>query len=223
MTISSYADISTKKTQLLRKALTGGVHVAPLSSAAPTLASLFDATTGHLCALPAGFNDLGYLDTAGAKFARSVKTSDIMSWGSNDPTRTDITEDTVTCVFVPQETNLHTIALFYGVDESTIATTPTVNGAFEIQRPQLPDSTYRRVIAIGADEDSDGETIIARFLPKAKVTSYADQSLANGADPVTYGVTVQAFKDDTLGFSEAVFFGGPGWLAKLVSAGFTAG
>lgn len=221
--MSSYSDISSKQDALLRKALNGGVHVAAYSTSAPTLATLFDSTTGDIKTLPAGFADLGWLTTDGAKVSRSVKTSDIMSWGSLAPTRTDITQDEVTCAFTPQETNLQTIALFYGVEPSTISTTPAANGAIEIARPAIPDDVYRRVLVIGADEDSDGESIIARFLPRAKVTSYSDQVFASGDAPIEYGVTVTGYLDDTLGFSECAFFGGAGWLAKLTAAGFTAG
>lgn len=221
--MSGYSAISTKKDALLRKALTGGVHVAASTVTAPTLSTLFDAVTGDISPLPVGFHDLGYLGTDGAKFARSVKTSDVMSWGSAQPTRTDITTDDVTVAFTPQESNLHTIAMFYGVDESTISTTPAANGAIVIDKPVLPQETYRRVLVIGADEDASGETIIARFLPRAKVTAYADQVFQNQANPIEYGMTVTGYLDDTLGFAECVFFGGAGWLAGLVAAGFTAG
>lgn len=223
MTTTKYADIAVQQDALLRKALTGGIHVADVGATAPTLATTFNSVTGALCGIPAGFADIGYLDATGAKFARTVKTSEITSWQSTNPTRVDVTSDEVTCVFVPQETNLQTIAMFYGVEASTILTTPTANGAMVIEKPLIPDEIYRRVMVFGVDEDNSGETIIVRFLPNAKITAYADQSFANGADPIEYGVTVTAFVDDALGYSEAVFFGGAGWLAKLTAMGFTAG
>lgn len=223
MTTTKYADIELQQDALLRKALNGGIHVADVGATAPTLATTFNSVTGALCGIPAGFADIGYLDATGAKFARTVKTAEITSWQTTNPTRVDVTSDEVTCTFVPQETNLQTVAMFYGIEASTITTTPTANGAFTIQKPLIPDEIYRRVMVFGVDEDNDGETIIIRFLPRAKITSYTDQTFANDANPIEYGVTVTAFVDETLGFSEEVFFGGAGWLAKLTAMGFTAG
>lgn len=223
MTAVKYAGVQAKKDALLRKPLNGGVHLAPFSATAPTLTTLFDTTSGDLNALPTGFYDLGYLTTDGAKFARSIKTSEAQSWGANSPTREDITSDEVTVEFTCQETNLHTVALWNGVDPSVISTTPTTNGAVSIPKPAIPAKALYRALVIGVDEDSDGETVIARFCPKVTVTAYADQSFQNGDTPLEYGFTITAVYDDTLAYSECAFFGGAGWLAKLTTMGFTLG
>lgn len=217
-----YAGIKHKQDALLRKALDGGVHLAPTTATALTLSTMF-AVNGGLAALPAGWFDLGYIKSDGAKFSRSVKTSDISSWGSVTTTRSDITSDDVTCTFTAQETNIHTIGLFTGVAESAIATTPSANGAIEIDKPAVPISRFYRAVVFGIDEDTDGETVIARFMPRVKITAYADQVFADQDATIEYGVTLSAYIDDTLGYSEAAFFGGAGWLAKLTAMGFTAG
>lgn len=217
-----YAGIKHKQDALIRKSLDGGLHLAPYACSALTLATLF-ATDGGLGALPTGYNDVGYLTSDGAKFSRSVKTSEVTSWGSVNPTRVDITSDEVTCAVTMQETNIHSIALVSGVAEASISTTVSANGAIEIDKPALPAGLYYRAVVFGVDSDSDGETVIARFMPRAKITDYADQTFSDGDDPLTYGVTFTAFFDDVLGYSEAAFFGGAGWLAKLTAMGFTAG
>lgn len=217
-----YAGIRHKQDGLLRKSLDGGVSLAPYSATALTVATLF-ATDGNLLALPTGYNDLGFLTADGVKFTRTVKTSEVASWGSVNPTRVDITSDEVSCQFVCQETNIHTIALAAGVLESTITTTPSATGAIEIDKPALPAGLYYRLAVFGIDSDSGGETAIVRFMPRAKITDYADSTFADGDDPLTRGFTFTAFFDDTLGYSEAAFFGGAAWLANLTAAGFTLG
>lgn len=217
-----YTALASQQDALLRKSLNGGVQIADPTCAALTLDTLF-ATNGDVLALPTGWGDLGWISSDGAKFSRSAKTSDITPWGSASPARSDVTTDTVTAAFTPLETNARTIAFFNGVALATIATTPDASGAIELDRPALPPSRYWRLAAFGVDEDNDGETIIVRFLPKAKITDYGDQTLSNGDDPLDYPVTVTAYVDDVLGYSEAVFYGGAGWLAKLTAMGFTAG
>lgn len=223
MTDVTYASIKHHQDALLRKSLDGGVHIGPSSTVAPTNATLFDPTTGSLLALPTGFADMGYIDAAGATFSRKVTATDISGWQSVTPLRTDITQDEVTLKFSCLETNAQTIALMASVQASAITTTPGVGGSIEIDKPAIPQVNYHRVIAFGVDQAGAGDIIYARFLPRALVTDYDDMVLANGSDPIAYGFTMTAYLDDTLGYSEAVFYGGTGWLALLTAAGFTAG
>lgn len=206
---------------LIRKAVNGSVFRAPVSAATINQTNLFDATTGDLkpTGLPTGFEDLGLTTDAGAQFGRSVTTSDVTSWQSVTPSRSDVTADTTTLQVACQETKLATIGLYVGVDETTLS--PGVNGVIRIDKPETPVARYYRVLSVAVDETDDGEIVIARYLPNAKVTAFDNQSFAKGDDAVLWPVTLTGYKDDTLGFSESWMFGGAGWKARLVAMGFT--
>lgn len=213
-----YAALQTKKSELIRKGLEGGVCLAPISAAAITATTLFAPTTGELQALPTGYKELGWLSTDGAQFSRSVDSSDLNSWGASEPTRSDVTADTTTLQVTAQETNALTLGLFIGVDPTEIE--PAANGAVEIRKAATPTASHWRVLSIAMDRGDGGEIYLARFLPRAKVTDFADQSYNNGDDGITYGVTFTGFRDATFGTSESYLFGGPGWLALLDDMGF---
>lgn len=223
MTVYSYSQVRTKKDALIRKSLDGGVHMAPMSATAPTLATAFDATTGGLKVLPTGFYDLGYLTADGVKVSRSITSTKINSWQSLASTRVDITADDETIKFVCQQTSIHTIAMFYNALESSIATTPHINGAIEIDKPKTPLQVYYRCIVIGVDGSGATEIDIVRFFPRVTVASLTDQGFSNGSDALDYGFELETTMTDVLGFSAATYFGGQGWLAGLAAAGFTAG
>jgi hypothetical protein len=207
---SGSAAISFRKNELIRKGLSGGVFIAPYTSAAITKTNLFDAVTGAITGpLPAGYRDLGYLSAAGAMFARTTKVTDTISWQSVTPTRTDVTADTTTLKIVPQETNVSTLALFLGVDPASIAV--GVNGAIEVDR----------VLAISVDTVTPGEIVYARFLPRAMVTAWDSQDMANGANPVEFGLTITSYVDSVLGYPEAYLIGGEGHISLLADEGFS--
>lgn len=213
------AGISFRRNELIRKGLTGGVFIAPYTSAAITKTNLFDAATGALTnPLPTGYRDLGFLSAAGASFARTAKATDIASWQSNSPTRTDVTSDVTTLTIAPQETNQSTLALFLGVDPTTI--TPGTNGATEVDRPAISIPRYWRVLVLAVDTGDFGEIVYARFMPRALVTAFAAQNLANESNPIEFGVTVSSYLDSVLGYPESYMIGGEGWPALQVDAGF---
>jgi hypothetical protein len=217
---SGSAAISFRKNELIRKGLSGGVFIAPYTSAAITKTNLFDAVTGAITGpLPAGYRDLGYLSAAGAMFARTTKVTDTLSWQSVTPTRTDVTADTTTLKIVPQETNVSTLALFLGVDPASIAV--GVNGAIEVDRPLTPIPRYWRVLAISVDTVTAGEIVYARFLPRAMVTAWDSQDMANGANPVEFGLTITSYVDSVLGYPEAYLIGGEGHISLLADEGFS--
>ena len=219
----SYDALKNKQAELIRKALDGSVFVAP--DTATAIANLTTYTAGppaviSLTTLPADYDDLGYLTSDGAAFARDVSTSEVTSWGSVTPTRTDVTGDSTSLTVVAQETKLLTIGMATGADLSAI--TPAANtGEVSIAKPARPKSKHYRVLSLAVDEGSGGEIYIARFLPRAKVSSYAEQSFGGGDEPITWGVTLIGEVDDDLGYSERWLFGGAGWNAQLADMGFT--
>lgn len=173
-----------------------------------------------LAPLPVGMDDLGWLTNDGAQFSRDVSASEVTSWGSVTPTRTDITSDSTTLTVTAQETKLLTIGMATGADLSAI--TPDVDtGEVSIAKPSRPKSKHYRALSLAVDQGDAGEIYIARFLPRAKVSGYAEQSFGGGDDPVTWGVTMVGEEDSTLGYSERWIFAGAGWNALLVDMGFT--
>lgn len=220
--MASYDALKNKQTELIRKALDGSVFVAPIAS--DPIAALTTYVAGppvviDLTPLPSGYDDAGWLSSDGAQFARDVANSEVTSWGSVSPTRTDITSDTSTLSFTAQETKLLTIGLATGADLSAI--TPAANtGEVSIAKPARPQSRHYRALSLAVDQGDGGEIYIARFLPRAKVTSYAEQAFGGGDDPITWGVTLTGEEDSALGYSERWIFGGAGWNALLTDMGF---
>ena len=219
----SYDALKNKQTELIRKALDGSVFLAPVT------ADPIDALTEQtgvdpdfvigLAALPTDWDDLGWLTSDGAQFSRDVSSSDVTSWGSVTPTRTDVVSDTSTLTVVCQETKLLTIGLATGADLTAI--TPDVDtGEVRIAKPSRPASKHYRALSVAVDQGDAGEIYIARFLPRAKVSGYAEQSFGGGDDPVTWGVTLTGEEDSDLGYSEEWLFGGAGWNAILTEMGF---
>ena len=175
----------------------------------------------NLRPLPAGWDDLGWLSNDGAAFSRDVSTSDVQSWGSVTPTRSDVTSDTSTLAVTAQETKLLTIGLATGADLAAV-TPDAQTGEVRIEKPTRPSSRHYRALSVAVDLGDAGEIYIARFFPRAKVTNYAEQAFGGGDDPISWGVTLTGEEDSSLGFSESWLFGGPGWNALLDDMGFTA-
>lgn len=224
--MANYEDLKNKQTELIRKALDGSVFLTDDLAAATAVATLtIDSVatpgTPELAPLPVGYDDLGWLTNEGAQFSRDVATSEVTSFGSVSPTRTDVTSDSTTMSVTAQETKLLTIGLFTGADLSAL-TTDATTGELSIAKPSRPKSRHYRVLSLAVDQGDGGEIYIARFLPRAKVTGYSEQAFGGGDDPITWGVTFTGEEDSDLGFSERWFFGGPGWKALLADMGFGA-
>jgi hypothetical protein len=221
--VAGYEDLKNKQTELIRKALEGSVFIAPIT--APAITTLTTYTAGppvviDLTPLPTGWDDLGWLSGDGAGFSRDVSTSDVTSWGSVSPTRSDVTADTSTLTVTAQETKLLTIGLATGADLAAV--TPDANtGEVRVEKPVRPASKHYRALSVAVDLGDAGEIYVARFLPRAKVTNFAEQNFGAGDDPISWGVTLTAEEDSTLGYSESWLFGGPGWNALLEDMGFT--
>jgi hypothetical protein len=226
----SYDDIKSLQQELIRKAQGGSVFIAPIT------ADVIDddpftytaAVTGppavpediQLTALPTGYEDLGYLNDDGASFENETSQSDVSSWQSISPTRTDLLTDTDTRQVVAQETKLLTIGLYTGLDLSaTEANADT--GTFRVNKPTRPSDRYYRCFAVSVDGEGSDEILIARFMPRVKVTGKVGQRFGKGDDPISWGVTLTGFNDTTLGYATSYIFGGKGWKAKLAAMGIT--
>lgn len=220
----AYDALKNKQNELIRKALDGSVFLAPVSAdpiADLTQDSVATPGTPELLALPVDWDDLGFLTSDGASFARDVSASEVTSWGSVTPTRTDVVTDTSTLTVTAQETKLLTIGLATGADLAAVVA-DAVTGEVSIAKPSRPKSKHYRVLSLAVDEGDGGEIYIARFMPRAKVSSYAEQSFGGGDDPITWGVTLTGETDSDLGYSERWIFGGAGWKALLADMGITS-
>lgn len=228
--MGDYDALKNKQTELIRKALDGSVFLNPLLDGTTAIDTLTDYTPPvvgppavpaiiDLAPLPAGYEDLGWLDPSGAQFSRDVATSEVTSWGSVSPTRTDVTSDTTTLSVTAQETKLLTIGLVTGADMTNVKAA-FQTGEVSIVKPSRAKARTYRALSLAVDQGDGGEIYLGRFLPRAKVTGYAEQAFGAGDDPINWGVTLTGEEDSALGYSERWFFGGPGWLALLDEMGF---
>lgn len=214
-----YSALETKKTELIRKARDGSVFIAPTSSSA--LTALTTGSGAALVTLPTGYVDIGWISQDGAAFTRTTEVSEVNSFGSVEPTRSDTTRDTITLTVTAQETRLETLGLYTGADIAAIESAATT-GEVQIAKPSRPGFKYYRLLGLFVDDGDDGEIYIARFMPRAKVTEVGEQVFTDGDDPISYPITFQGYEDSTLGYSHKWFFGGPGWKALLTDMGIPA-
>lgn len=218
----TYDDLQSKKSDLIRKALDGSCFAAGQNA---TPIERLTGPTGELLALPTGtgvnaWGDVGYLTSDGMQQSRESSQSEVTSFGRQTPTRTDITADVTTVTISAQETNLRTIGMATGFDMATVR--PLQGGEVVLRKPARPSPRIYRILNLAVDLNDAGEIYIARFYPRAKVTSFGEQPFGGGDDPILWPVTLTAEMDDDLGFSEAWHFGGPGWRAILDDMGFPA-
>jgi hypothetical protein len=217
--MATFADLQNVQTELIRKAKSGSAFLAPITG--DPIDEDFVGPGGVLATLPTAYEDLGWLSNDGMGFSRDVSTSDVTSFGSVSPTRSDVVSDTSTVTVTCQETKLLTIGLATGIDTAAIKT-PSATGAVMVRKPIAPVSRFYRLFCIAKDDGDAGDIYIARFFPRAKVTSFAEQAFGGGDDPISWGVTMTGYPDSTLGFTEAWLFGGPGWNALVDEMGFSA-
>jgi hypothetical protein len=226
-TVPNYEALKDKQAELIRKATDGSAFLAASTVAAiaalteyvaPVVGPPAEPAKRLLSTLPTGYVDLGWLTTDGAQFAREVATSNITSWGSVSPTRSDVTSDTSTLTVVAQETKLITIGMATGADlEGIVGLADT--GEVIVKKPARANSRSYRCLVLAVDENSFGEIYMGRYLPRAKVTGYSNQNFGGGDNAVEWGITLTGEEDSTLGYSEAWFFGGDGWYGLLDAMG----
>lgn len=213
-----YSALRDKKQELIRKARDGSVFVAAASVA--NLTAITTGASADLVTLPTGWEDLGWTSTDGSTFSRETESSQVRAFGSTEPVREDVTNDTVTMSVTALETKLTTIGLYTGVDITNLQAA-AVTGELSIEKPNLPNPRYYRVLGLYVDESSDGEIYIGRYFPNARITEFGEQVFGEGDEPISYPLTFTGFSDSAVGYSHRYIFGGPGWLALLASMGIT--
>ena len=228
--MATYDSIKQQDGSLIRKALGGSLFLGPDTvTAITTLTTYTAAVVGppaepekiELTTLPVGMVDFGYLTDDGVGLDNETSQSDVTSWQSTQPTRSDITSDTDTLTVVAQETSLITLGVYTGAEIAAGALAANT-GELGISKPARPSAKFYRGLALAVDGEGADEFFIARFYPRLKVTGKTGQKFAKGDDPIAWGVTLTSYVDSTLGYSCKYLFGGRGWKAKAVAMGFTA-
>lgn len=214
--MTNFADLADRKNQLIRKALTGSVFIA-----SPSVANLVSLTTGaggDLVTLPTGWEDLGWLTKDGVGYGRETTQSEVTSFGSQQPTRTDQVSDVLSMTVVAQETKLLTLGLYIGVDTTGLEAA-AVTGELRIAKPNIAANYHYRVLGLFVDEIEEGEIYMARYFPNAKITERGEQNMSDGDDPVSYSLTFRAEEDSVTGTDAEWLWGGPGFQALLDDMG----
>jgi hypothetical protein len=226
--VPTFDEAKNQNTALIRKALGGAFFLGEEDATAITALTTYTAAVTGPPAVPekielldleaAGYFDVGYLTDDGIQFSNETSQSDVSSWQSTQPTRSDIISDTDTLTVVMQETNIQTLGLFTGADVAAI-TLGTNTSELGIAKPERPAARFYRGLALAVDGEGAGEFFIGRYYPRLKVTGRNDQQYGKGDDPISWGVTMTAFVDATLGYSSKLVFGGRGWKAKIADMG----
>lgn len=221
MTETTFDALVTKNSANIRKALKGGVMIAPATTAMPTSMTVDSAGSPGTPVLQTltGFNSLGCFTEAGAVFSRDVNDSTITPWGFLSPARRDIVTDVTTCHIVALETNKQSLGFYWGVDPSTL-TPDATTAELHIDKPNSPQAVYWRMIVMGEDGAAGSEYWPARWLSRASITSYGDMVFMAGDNAILYDVTLTAFMDDTAGYADRAIWCGPGWKTNKTAAGF---
>lgn len=204
----TYADTDVPQ-MTAASSLTGG------TTPAVAVTTTTPGTAVDLADLPAGWIDLGWITSDGVTYGRTTDVSDVTSFGSVQPTRSDVTNDTITMAVVAQETSFLTLGLYTGADTTALHADAT-SGEFSIAKPDIPGFRYYRVLGLFVDRDDAGREIyMARYMPRARITEWGEQQLNDGDDPITYNMTFTGYEDSTVGYSHRWIFAGAGWQSLL--------
>lgn len=213
----AYDDVQQRNNTLIRKTLEGSFFRGPYSADAIT--TLTTGAAGGLVALPDDYLDTGWMTEDGMSIASAITSVDISSFGSSEPTRSDITKRSFTIKATHQETSKSNLAAVTFSDPAALVPDVT-SGEVDIEEASVPATLFYRILLLGVDLTDAGELYIARFFPRVKVSDVDDEKITNGSDAYEFGVTYTAFKDAALGYSSKRLYGGPGWKALSDAMGF---
>ncbi|AAT88391.1 hypothetical protein ATY41_10700 [Leifsonia xyli subsp. xyli] len=156
---------------------------APLGTTGPTSAS---------AALPASWNNLGYISKDGSTRTTDRSTNDIKAWQNSALMRTVVTEASVSYKFVMLESRRATVALYFG-------TTVGGDGTFDVK----PANTSGRQSFVF--DIIDGTDIRRVWIPEGEVVEVGDLTF-DARDPTGYEVTIKAYASSIInGGVERVF------------------
>lgn len=210
-----FDDITQKDNSLIRKGLAVAIFVAPQDTALP--ARITD-TSGNLVALPADWEDLGWINEDGATWARETEVSDIFGVGAPEPLRSDVRRATKRLTVVCLETKRIVLEQYLGMD---LSATGTYDGEEAVvDESVLPPFRYVKLLGIAKDTRGDGEYYMGRAFPNCRVTEVGEEVWQDGDTANQRSITFTAFQDSALGTASRYYFGGPG--RSAVAEGFPA-
>jgi len=220
-TATTFDALVTQGSGNVRKALKGGVLIAPFSTAIPaslTIDSVSSPGTPVLQTLT-GFSSLGFFDDTGAVFSENISSSDITPWGTLQPVRRDMTSDVTTVKVTALETNKEVLATYFMVDPTTLIPDATTE-ELQIPKQVSPVALYYRILVLSQDGAAGSEYWIGRLLPKASLTGIGGMTFDSKGSPIAYDMTFTAYEDTVAGYSVMSYFAGPGWKTNKTGAGF---
>lgn len=192
------------------------VLLAPYSA---TPAETLEGAGGELD-VPAEYVSVGHFEkAAGLTLGIDMTSNDIEAYGESDPIRTIISRRKTTFNFNMYQNQKNILELIWTADFSGV--TQSAHGGVVLEAPATPKNRYYRAALIGQDDRDEGEIFVYWLMPKVKLESVDNQTL-NDDNVLMYSPTLVAFKDDSLGYSVAQGFCGPGWAAIAAAAGFSA-
>jgi len=165
-------------------AYTGAINYAATGTTAPV-----DADT----ALGAPWVEVGLISSDGVETTPNRSVSNIVAWQRAQVVRTVVTESSISVTFTMIESNKASLELYWG------ASVDTVDGSIEIDPGQTGG---KRALAL---DYVDGAKFVRLYLPQAEVTEVEATVWNSSGDPVGYGVTVMAYRDDVLGYTGKYF------------------
>jgi hypothetical protein len=216
--MADYAALSDKKNELIRRAVDGSVFVADMSVTPPlTLTTLSTAVLTVLD--PDDWTDLGWTSTEGVSYERTTESVDTSSFGSSEPTRSDVTRDEIAMSCTAQETKALTMGITTGADIAAILANAT-SGEVQVAKPARPKLRFYRVLGLFLDHDDNGlEIYFGRLMPRAQISDFGSQGYNEDETGISYPMTWRGKEDSTLGYSHKWFWAGPGWKSLLTDMG----
>lgn len=221
MADTTFAALSTRNEDLIRKSLDAILFVAPMDT--PAITALTAGASSALQAPPQGYHDVGWMDASNAvNLATGVTASPVDSFGSLYPTRSDITKMSQTIAATCQETNATTMGLYSQVDMSAVEADP-VTGEIAYSDPVRPTTINYRLFILWVDLSGTDTIYGGISFPRVSVTALADMKMDPGINAMARGVTFTSYPDHTLGYARRNFLGGPGIKSRAEAMGFTVG
>jgi hypothetical protein len=163
----------TLDAQKVRVAVTGAVYAGPTASTAPTSA---------VSAVPAGYNDLGYISEDGVTEAYDEDVQDIQAWQGGAIVRTLISSSKASLSFTMIESKASTLELYHKG-----STMEAVSGGFKID-VKLPNVVRKKFIL----DVLDGSTHLRIYVPDGEVTERGEITYIND-ETISYNVTITCY------------------------------
>jgi hypothetical protein len=169
----------------IRVANRGRVLAAPKGSTVPS-----DTTT----AWDAAWVDLGYCDEKGVTFSKKDTKTPIKAWQSISPVRYILTDRDIHLMWVMEQWNKKTLAVWSNEGLSSVVANGSVTGEYKLSFSSNPKDVE---LMIGVEWTDDVNTITHRvFASRGSISDTADIPISH-TGAATLGVTYQTMATDS--------------------------